>query len=217
MKRIMFLAAILLFLAACKKDETDSEPPKSSTAPEIILRGPAEKYMVLNQPYIEEGYQATDKEDGEISWKVITKGSVNNNKSGSYLLTYCITDSEGLSDSVQRKVYVENEAQYYKGKYKYSLYDTANTLLNTYTDSLTVSDTLNNCLFAFTHGWPSGSYKPYFILNPENKTLNVPLQLYANLKPILWGNGTYNYKTFTLNLSMIKEGVEEKRILIIKP
>ncbi|MGL4855148.1 MAG: glycosyl hydrolase family 18 protein, partial [Lentisphaeria bacterium] len=52
------------------------------------------------------GVTAHDKEDGTITEKIVVSGSVNTAVAGEYLLTYLVTDSEGLTTTVLRKITV---------------------------------------------------------------------------------------------------------------
>jgi len=52
------------------------------------------------------GVIATDKEDGDITSKIVITGSVDTSKAGEYVLTYSITDSFGNNTTMTRKVTV---------------------------------------------------------------------------------------------------------------
>ncbi len=73
---------------------------------EIKLNGNDKVYVLLGNDYVEEGYQAIDTIDGDISSKVITNNNVNTNKSGQYNITYFAVNSAGVSTFVSRKVIV---------------------------------------------------------------------------------------------------------------
>lgn len=52
------------------------------------------------------GVTATDKEDGDITSKIVIKGSVDTSKAGEYVLTYSITDSDENTTTMTRKITV---------------------------------------------------------------------------------------------------------------
>jgi len=53
-----------------------------------------------------EGIKATDKEDGDLTKKIIVSGSVNNTKAGTYTVNYSVTDSFGETTSKTIKITV---------------------------------------------------------------------------------------------------------------
>lgn len=65
------------------------------------------------------GVSAYDKEDGIITEHIVVEGEVDPNTEGEYTLTYTVSDSEGLTTTVLRKVIVEpkvpNQAPVLKG------------------------------------------------------------------------------------------------------
>ena len=61
--------------------------------PEIILEGDSEITIQAGSSYTEPGYKATDNVDGDITDKVQVEGTVNNNRAGTYTITYTVTDS----------------------------------------------------------------------------------------------------------------------------
>ena len=75
--------------------------------PEITLKGAAEYFMNVGQPYEELGYTATDNCDGDLSDQVHISGEVDRFTPGEYALTYTVTDSNGNTASVTRTAYVQ--------------------------------------------------------------------------------------------------------------
>jgi len=58
----------------------------------------------IGVPYVEQGATAVDAEDGDITANIVVTGTVDVNVIGSYVLTYTVTDSGGLSTSTTRTV-----------------------------------------------------------------------------------------------------------------
>lgn len=78
-----------------------------NNAPVITLAGDNPLNLALGVPYVEPGYTATDAEDGDISGSVVVAGdTVDENVTGTYTITYTVTDSNGLSTNVSRDVVV---------------------------------------------------------------------------------------------------------------
>ncbi|MFN8153035.1 MAG: DUF5011 domain-containing protein [Bacteroidia bacterium] len=88
-----------------------------NTAPVISLTGGTNYAWVLNAAYSEPGYQAGDQEDGNLTAQVTVTGTVNQDSVGLYYVSYVVSDSEGLKDSVVRVVNVKNSLDYLNGLY----------------------------------------------------------------------------------------------------
>ena len=83
-------------------------PPASEpAAPTITQIGSNPIILHLGgSPYVEQGAQAFDETDGDLSAFVTTEGSVDATQPGTYQVTYSVTNSAGLSASVSREVRV---------------------------------------------------------------------------------------------------------------
>ena len=73
---------------------------------EIKLNGNDEVYLLKGSNYTEDGYQAIDTVDGDITGKVITNNNINIDKTGEYSITYFTTNSAGVYTFAVRKVIV---------------------------------------------------------------------------------------------------------------
>lgn len=63
--------------------------------PQIVLKGNSYECIMLNTPYVEAGYSASDNIDGDITGRVTVEGSVNTAEAGAYLLKYKVSDAVG--------------------------------------------------------------------------------------------------------------------------
>lgn len=88
-----------------------------NSPPRVFLQGDVDFIQVLNGTYLEPGYTAADEEDGDLTPLVQVSGTVNMDSVGIYPLTYTVTDSEGLTDQVVRKVNVRNSLNFLNGNY----------------------------------------------------------------------------------------------------
>ncbi len=79
----------------------EKEPPK------LTLKGDTKITIQAGIKYKEPGYTATDNYDGDITSAVKVTGNVNIYKSGTYTLTYAVTDSSGNKATAQRTVTVK--------------------------------------------------------------------------------------------------------------
>ena len=76
--------------------------------PTLQLIGEASITIQQGSEWVEEGWSATDPEDGDLSTNVSVTSSrvIDTSKPGTYELTYSVEDSEGLSTSVTRTIEV---------------------------------------------------------------------------------------------------------------
>lgn len=77
---------------------------KDEENPEITLKGEPKIVLTTGQNYNEPGYTAIDNYDGDITDKVIIESNVDNKNAGDYEIKYIVTDTNGNSNSVTRKV-----------------------------------------------------------------------------------------------------------------
>ena len=99
-----------------------------TTKPEITLQG-NEVTIYQNDTYNEPGYTATDNYDKDITSKVKVTNNIDNKKTGTYEVTYSVSDSSKNKTKIKRKVNViekpKTQGTYIKGilivNKKYSL------------------------------------------------------------------------------------------------
>ena len=79
-------------------------------APQIKLQGSREIYLLLNTPYEEPGYTATDNCLGDLTNEVTVSNNIDTTKTGTYEVTYSVSDNKNTT-TVKRTVYVVDETQ----------------------------------------------------------------------------------------------------------
>ena len=85
---------------------------KDVESPIIELKGNSTIYLYVGGSYNEEGYTANDNCDGDITDKVEVSYDVNTSSTGTYKITYSVTDSNGNNTLVERTVIVRKRAVY---------------------------------------------------------------------------------------------------------
>ncbi len=78
-------------------------PPHVNTAPVITVTGTNPITVIQDANYVDPGATVLDAEDGNITSKLITTGSVNTHVIGSYTTTYNATDTEGLAATTKTR------------------------------------------------------------------------------------------------------------------
>jgi len=82
---------------------------QDTTPPVITLIGPTPLTLEKGDTYIEQGAIATDNIDGDVSGSIAIAGTVSENLTGSYVLTYNVSDSAGnTATTVLRTILVED-------------------------------------------------------------------------------------------------------------
>ncbi|MDO5601916.1 MAG: glycosyl hydrolase family 18 protein [Oscillospiraceae bacterium] len=98
-----------------KEKTVDPEP--ENQAP--VLHGVAAKKTIQLGDAFDpmEGVTATDKEDGDLTSKIVVTGSVDTSAAGVYLLVYSVKDKEGLEARAECSVTVEKKSDVPTGDY----------------------------------------------------------------------------------------------------
>ena len=98
-KTLALIAVLLLIYASCKKE---------GNAPVITLLGNNPAETGAGYPYHDAGATAFDEEDGDISSSIIVTSTVDTSKTGTYEVTYNVTDSDGQKAvEIKREVIVK--------------------------------------------------------------------------------------------------------------
>lgn len=197
-KQLSFAAAVLfsagiLFMAGCKKDDT--------TPPTISLTGSASMTLSLQGTYSEPGFTATDDEDGDITASVtsdMTSINPNKNLTGTYTITYSVSDAAGNTGTATRTVTVVNDAAAMTGTYNCSIVSPAWN----YTQTITASTTLNNRILFSKFGDYQGNTGIY--ANVTGSTVDLPSQTAIQVgnppaDRTFAGTGTTNASGFSLS------------------
>src|ERR1035437_2004742 len=186
MKKQIFLVAAVLFTAGvitmsgCKKDDT--------TPPVITLVGSASVTSVLNAAYTDQGATANDNKDGDITSRIKSTGWIAADKdlTGTYTITYSVTDAAGNTGTATRTVIVKNDAEAaYAGTYTSAMETDANGPYRYQTAKpfiVTASTTVNNRVIMNRLG-DFDSNTVYMMVT--GTTLTIPSQTVTNV-----GSGT---------------------------
>ena len=75
--------------------------------PKITLKGEKEIVLKVGEAYVEPGFTATDKEDGDITSRVLKNGKPNVDERGDYTIIYYLQDSMGNQTSQTRTISVK--------------------------------------------------------------------------------------------------------------
>ncbi|MBL7923689.1 MAG: DUF5011 domain-containing protein [Bacteroidia bacterium] len=116
----------------------------ANTPPRVFLLGGANYIQTLNSPFVEPGFTAGDEEDGDITAQVVVSGSINTDSVGLYTLSYVVTDSEGLKDSVVRVVNVRNSLNFLNGQFDVTTTNLQNGAVRNWITTVSASVSVNN-------------------------------------------------------------------------
>lgn len=94
-------------IASLFLEEIIPKLPPISSIPEISLYGDNPLKLKVGDTYEEPGFSAYDSIDGDLTEQIIITGEVNTNESGTYTITYSVTNSFGETALVERIIYVE--------------------------------------------------------------------------------------------------------------
>ncbi len=130
---LLIFSVIAIILLSC-------DNKKDNTAPVITLKGSADTTIVLNTTWTDPGATAIDDVDGNVP--VNASGVVDIDLVGTYTITYKASDAAGNISTKTRTVRVRNTADIWAGSY--SVTDNSNGTQYTYTDNISISQTLNN-------------------------------------------------------------------------
>jgi LPXTG-motif cell wall-anchored protein len=84
--------------------------PSEGTNEKPVIDGAADITIKVGESFEPKlGVTAADKEDGDLTSKIVIEGSVDTSKAGEYLLAYSVTDSNGNTTTVTRKITVVSE------------------------------------------------------------------------------------------------------------
>ena len=95
----------------CEKHNKENTEPEEKSKPTIKLKGSSSITLNVGETYTEQGATASDKEDGDITSKIIVSGSVNTSRAGTYTITYTVTNSNNQTITVTRTITVKEKEQ----------------------------------------------------------------------------------------------------------
>lgn len=94
-----------------------------TTAPKLKLKEPQNLRVFENGTFQDPGYQAVDNYEGDITSKVMVKNDVDMEHTGTYKITYTVSDSSGNVTKKTRKVEVCADPTKTKVYYNFDDYD----------------------------------------------------------------------------------------------
>ncbi len=132
---------------------TGCQSEEDITPPIITLTGDNPFYMDLNDSYAEPGFTVKDDEDGTIpNSKVTVTTNVDKDHTGTYTVTYKVTDNAGNTGMAERSVAVRNSADFLSGTYTNCSNSCQTTPVNTFNAEIHGSDTENGKFFITNFG-----------------------------------------------------------------
>jgi VCBS repeat-containing protein len=138
----IFLTAILLSFNGCT-----GASEENADKPTITLKGDRDITLGAGERFIEPGFSAYDREDGDITDRVSASSKLSEQNSGQYVITYTVTDSDGNQATATRIISTSsnysNNNNYYDSSDS-SKYDLANYNYNYHTkvEGKTVTETM---------------------------------------------------------------------------
>ncbi len=118
------LFTLLLLLSGCggsnqtqRTDNNQTQPTdgnqtqstiKDKISPEITILGDKKVFLSVGDTYQDPGAIATDSIDGDISTSIQTTSNINFNTPGEYTITYQVSDKDGNSVIVTRKIMIQD-------------------------------------------------------------------------------------------------------------
>lgn len=81
------------------------------TAPELTLLGSSTVYLTVGNNFVDPGYTAIDDAEGDITEKVTVTTDFDRTKTGTYTVTYTVTDNYGNTTQTTRKIVVSTAQQ----------------------------------------------------------------------------------------------------------
>ncbi len=91
--------------------------------PDLRLKGEAKMTLFIGESFEEPGYQAYDNCDGDISDQVKVNADIDYNKTGTYQVTYRVSDSHGNEASAVRTVHLLENPLNTKLAYHHDMFD----------------------------------------------------------------------------------------------
>jgi hypothetical protein len=205
MKIVCFILSILVLsisISGCK--ENDDLPPV------LTLTGAESVNHILNNVYNDDGAEAIDETDGNITKNIYIENSVNVNKIGEYTVIYHVVDQAGNEAiPVTRHVSIYNEGYIYSSQYNITETEifTGNNMCN-YNIMVAVDSFLNKRL-VFS-GFACDTGREVFV-DFNDSLLLLPYQLIADsLSAVsVQGSGTINDTLMFLDYQLKNDSIKE--------
>ena len=172
MKKITLLFAIFAvvasatFFTSCEVEDI--------TKPVITLTGGENVDVILGSTWDDPGYTAIDDEDGDLTSSVVVEGVVDTSLTGTYQVTYTVTDAAGNVGTATRYVRVYNEVEDWAGTYSAEDSEDGNTF-PAETRTVDFSTTVNNRLIFIKFSGRTDA-DPYADVNTSAEIASMPAQ-----------------------------------------
>ena len=203
MKKKLLMTALIslfgasIFLTSCSKDE-------DTIAPILSLLGDADITIAKDAIWSDPGFTASDDEDGDITSKVTTSGTVDVTTPGHYHITYTVSDEAGNTSSVERSVTVSwTGAQL---AFNYNADEDCSGLTSTYTVISTASSSTFSGVMSGFAEFPSPPAVTTFSVVGNEVTIPTQFPNGAGSDYELFGSGTIAFSgstiTWTINYTV---------------
>lgn len=195
-KSIIALASIVMIAGAMTFTSCNKE---DITAPVITITGGNAMNHTLNATFTAPAATATDDEDGDISSSItIDASAVNEDLTGSYNVTYTVTDAAGNTATETLVVTVVNIADMFTGAYNAD--DTCQqSTVFPYVSDWTASTTVNGDININDFGGFGNSYNINADYNGSALTVTVP-QTIGSLGSLTAANASFTTGPLTVTI-----------------
>lgn len=199
---LFIISLLAISLWACK--ENDDLPPV------LTLTGAESVDHILNNVYVDDGAEAIDETDGNITKNIYIENTVNVNKIGEYTVIYHVVDQAGNEAiPVTRWVTIYNEGNIYSSQYSITETEifTGNNMCN-YNIMVAVDSFVNKRL-VFS-GFACDTGRQVFV-DFNDSLLVLPYQLIADSISAVSveGSGTINDSSMFLDYQLKNDSIKE--------
>ena len=148
----------------------------TNSPPALVLTQGDSVIQRLNEQWFDPGFTAIDPEDGDLTAQVQVSGSVNVNLMANYILTYTVTDSDGLTTTKTRLVRVLNDVIYVNGQFNCTTFSSG--LPSIFITTIAASTTINNDfkMFKISDYFQAD---PIMSFNPVNDSIYMAAQTFT--------------------------------------
>lgn len=207
MKKVLFIAGAVVLGAiaftGCSKDDVE--------APVITLTG-GDVTINIGETFVDPGYTASDDEDGDITARVtVDESDIDETHTGTYVVTYSVSDDAGNSASESRNVIVQNSLADYNIAGIWNVSETCGGGPSTYKDTIKYSETVNGRIIftRFANYLNGAAYADIINISSTGGTIDIPSQdVVCGQAPAptrnFSGTGTLNLVSNTMTIPYVE-------------